>query len=136
MEAHRMVIPFIKEELPEKKLEQFLKHIEQCSDCMDELDICFTMYQAMDLLEKEDKPDYDFKRMLADSIHAARRRLFFSRVFRIGRIALIALADLLLVFCILTAAAIRQGKAAEPVFGRIWTSIYSPAVPAETETAH
>ena len=52
IEARRMVSPFVDKKLTDKETEQFLKHIEHCSDCMDELDIYFTMYKAMDTLEK------------------------------------------------------------------------------------
>ena len=36
-----------KKELSEKELEAFLHHIAHCSDCMDELDTYYTVYQAL-----------------------------------------------------------------------------------------
>ena len=68
MEARRMIMPYVKGELSDRDLEQFLKHIEQCSDCMDELDIYFTVYRVMDILDTGEKHEYDFKKMLQDSI--------------------------------------------------------------------
>ena len=42
IEARRMGTPFVDRELTDKETEQFLEHIENCSDCRDELDIYFT----------------------------------------------------------------------------------------------
>ncbi len=134
MEARRMVTPYIKGELSEKELEQFLKHIDQCSDCMDELDIYFTVYQAMDRLDAEDHPDYNFKRMLNESIHASKRRIVLSRVFRLLRTALFLLTDLLLLLCIITGIQLSQGESVEPVFQRIWLNFYGPAELIEQES--
>ncbi len=134
MEARRMVTPYIKGELSEKELEQFLKHIEQCSDCMDELDIYFTVYQAMDRLDAEDHPDYDFKKMLRESIHASKRRIVLSRTFRLMRTVLFLLTDLLLLLCIITGIRISRGQSVEPVFQRIWLNFYHPAALTEQES--
>lgn len=133
MEARRMVTPYIKGELSEKELEQFLKHIEQCSDCMDELDIYFTVYQAMDRLDAEDHPDYNFKRMLNESLHAARRRIVLSRFFRLLRTILLLLTDLLLLLCIIMGIRLSQGQSVEPVFQRIWLNFYRPEELLEQE---
>ena len=134
MEARRMVTPYIKGELSEKELEQFLKHIEQCSDCMDELDIYFTVYQAMDRLDAEDHPDYNFKRMLNESIHAAKRRIVFSRIFRLMRTALFVLTDLLLLLCVIAGIRLSQGQSVEPVFRHIWLNFYRPVELIEQES--
>ncbi len=134
MEARRMITPYVKGELSEKDLEQFLKHIEQCSDCMDELDIYFTVYQAMERLDAEDHPDYDFKRMLKESIHAARRRIVFARTFRLIRSVLLILADLLLLLAIITGIQLDRGQSAEPAFQRIWLNFYHPIQLAEQES--
>ena len=134
MEARRMVTPYIKGELSEKELEQFIKHIDQCSDCMDELDIYFTVYQAMDRLDAEDHPDYNFKRMLNESIHAAKRRIVLSRVFRLMRTVLFILTDLLLLLCIITGIRLSQGQSVEPVFQHIWLNFYRPVELIEQES--
>lgn len=36
-EARRLITAYVKKELPDRELEQFLYHVEHCSDCMDEL---------------------------------------------------------------------------------------------------
>ena len=73
MEARRMVTPFIKRELSDREAEQFLRHIEHCSDCMDELDMYFTVYKALDTLESGVHNELDFQKMLEADIYGGYR---------------------------------------------------------------
>ena len=75
-EARRMVTPYVKHELDDREMEQFLDHVEHCKDCMEELDIYFTMYQALELLESGKHQEYNFSKMLKENIRDTRRRIF------------------------------------------------------------
>ena len=41
-EAERLVMPYINGELTDAELAEFLKHIDTCEDCREELEIYFT----------------------------------------------------------------------------------------------
>ena len=119
MEARRMIMPYVKGELSDRDLEQFLKHIEQCSDCMDELDIYFTVYRVMDILDTGEKHEYDFKKMLQDSIRMSKTRIFLGRIKQIMRGILICCAELLLVISIITGIQKKIGYEDMSVFHRV-----------------
>ena len=72
-EARRLITAYVKKELPDRELEQFLYHVEHCSDCMDELDTYYTVYQALDLLDSGGCHNYDFRNMLKNEIRATKK---------------------------------------------------------------
>ena len=85
MEARRLITSFIRKELGEKEQEEFLKHVEHCADCRDELDIYFTVHRALDSLDSGSH-SYDFQNMLEEEIRAAKRGILKRKAMRIGRI--------------------------------------------------
>lgn len=102
IEARRMVTPFIKKELSDRETEQFLNHVEHCADCMDELDIHFTVYKALDTLDSGVHHEYDFRRMLNEEIRNARRRILRRKMFRALYWLVLFLTEVLLVLSIYT----------------------------------
>lgn len=99
IEAKRMVTRFVNKELPRDEAEQFLHHVEHCEDCMEELDIYYTMYKAFDMLDAGTHHEYDFKKMLVDEIHAAKRKIVVQKIFRVlGYAFVTGIAMLLLIW--------------------------------------
>lgn len=127
IEARRMVAPYVKGELSDKELEKFLKHIEQCDDCMDELDIYFTFYKAMDLLDTGEHREYDFKKMLEESLRMARRRLLMHKVSRGLKGILFCCTELLLIFCVVSGFQMSRGNLDEDIFRKVFLRINRPA---------
>lgn len=80
VEAKRMVNRFVEKKLSYQELEEFLQHVSQCEDCMDELDIYYTMHKAFDMLDTGKHQNYDFRKMLDDELHAARRAVIMHRM--------------------------------------------------------
>ncbi len=80
VEAKRLINRFVEKKLSYDELEQFLRHVEQCGDCMDELDIYYTMHKAFDMLDTGSHQNYNFKKMLDDELHAARRAVLVHRI--------------------------------------------------------
>lgn len=110
IEARRMVTPFINKELSDKETEQFLKHVEHCSDCMDELDIYFTVYRALDTLDSGAHHEYDFRKMMQEEIRSAKHGIWRRKVMRGLRGAVVVLAELLLLLSVLSGYEIRKGE--------------------------
>ena len=48
-EAERLVMPYINGSITDEELKEFLKHIETCEDCREELEIYFTVETALEL---------------------------------------------------------------------------------------
>lgn len=94
VEAKRMITRFVNKELSYGELEQFLYHVEQCQDCMEELDIYFTMYKAFDMLDTGAHQEYDFKKMLNEALHMARRTVVIHKILLMLGSAVLVLLSL------------------------------------------
>lgn len=111
MEARRMVVPFIKRELADKEAEQFLKHIEHCSDCMDELDIYFTVHKALNTLDSGAHSEYNFRKLMEEDIRSVKYGIMRRKAFRILHGFTLLLAEFLLLLSVYTGFEVRQEKA-------------------------
>ena len=125
MEARRMVTPFIKRELTDKESEQFLKHIEHCSDCMDELDIYFTVYKALDSLDSGAHHENDFRKLMEEEIRSVKRGILRRKVFRALRSATLILAELLLLLSVYTGFEVQRGETQQSTFHRAIHRLHS-----------
>lgn len=108
-EARRLITAYVKKELPDWELEQFLYHVEHCSDCMDELDTYYTVYQALDLLDSGGCHNYDFRNMLKNEIRATKRGILRRRIAGILLGILVVAAELLLAVSVYTGYEIDRG---------------------------
>lgn len=113
-----MVTPFVKRELSDKDTEQFLKHVEHCNDCMDELDIYFTMYKALDTLDSGAHHEYDFRKMLREELRMAHRTIIRHRVTHIAHGVMLVITELLLLFSLYSGIELRRGQAERTTFER------------------
>lgn len=109
-EARRMITAYVEKKLTDKELEQFLHHVEHCSDCMDELDIYFMVYQALDTLDSGVHHEFDFQKMLGNDIRMSHRRLVRKKVLGILCGALLLLTEVLLAFSVYTGFEMREGE--------------------------
>lgn len=128
-EARRMVTPFVNHELSDRETEQFLHHVEYCSDCKDELDTYFMVYRALDTLDEGNHHrENDFQKMLSEEIRSAKRGILTRRISAILRGLLIILAELLMLLCIFIGYENRSEDAGKHRFHK---AIYG--IHAETE---
>lgn len=118
MEARRMVTPYVNRTLTDEEMEVFLDHVEHCSDCMEELDIYFTMYRAMDSLDSGSHQEYNFQKMLQEDIHMAHRSIFRHRFSRGVRFALLLLTELLLIMSVFTGYEMKKVHPEQSTFQR------------------
>lgn len=108
-EARRLITAYVKRELPDRELEQFLYHVEHCSDCMDELDTYYTVYQALDLLDSGGCHDYDFRNMLKNEIRSTKKGILRRKIAAILLGVLVVTAELLLGVSVYTGYEIDRG---------------------------
>ena len=80
MEAEKMVVPYMKDELSPTELEDFLDHIKTCENCREELEIYYILQMGLRQMD-EDNDHYDLaaalERKLQISEHRVRRRHAF-----------------------------------------------------------
>lgn len=108
-EARRLITAYVKKELPDRELEQFLYHVEHCSDCMDELDTYYTVYQALDLLDSGGCHNYDFRNMLKNEIRATKKGILRRKIAGILLGILVVAAEFLLAVSVYTGYEIDRG---------------------------
>lgn len=72
------IMPFIREELPEEQLEGFMQHIDSCSECKEELEISYSIYWGLHMLQDDANDSFHIQRSLEKFLqktrdHIARR---------------------------------------------------------------
>ena len=103
IEAQQLVKPYLKKQLSDRELERFLDHVDGCPDCYDELEIYFIIYEALEDIEDTQKTEKDnFDEELKQNIRNSRRYLHVRKAYRLFRLAAIILAELLLLFTVIT----------------------------------
>ena len=96
--AESLVNSYIKRTMTIDELEQFLKHVENCPSCYDELETYYTVYFAMQRLDSDrNEETFDIKKMLKDDI---RRRHHRIRRYKLRQAVMIILILMVLGFLI------------------------------------
>ena len=70
MEAEKMVVPYMKDELSPTELEDFLDHIKTCENCREELEIYYTVSVGLRQLDSGNGV-YDITGSLEESMENA-----------------------------------------------------------------
>ena len=99
-EAESLVMPYIKNELTDEELFEFLEHIEHCPECREELEIYFTVDVGIRQLDSE-TGNYNIKGALETAIEQARERLEAVRLVKIVRYAVSTLSVMALIITVL-----------------------------------
>ena len=100
MEAEKMVVPYMKDELSPTELEDFLDHIKPCENCREELEI----HSMVDVgLKKLDEADgtYDIVGDLKRKVAESYRSLRHISTFQIASYAISTLCGMALIVMIL-----------------------------------
>lgn len=85
-ESERLVMPYINGSITDEELEGFLKHIEHCGNCREELEIYFTVDVGIRQLD-EGTGTYNIKGALETALELSRQRLHTLRLFQTARYA-------------------------------------------------
>ena len=99
-EAESLVMPYIKNELTDEELFEFLEHIEHCPECREELEIYFTVDVGIRQLDSE-TGNYNIKGALETAIEQSRERLGAVRLVKIVRYAVSTLSVMALIITVL-----------------------------------
>lgn len=99
-EAERLVIPYINGQLTDEELEEFLEHTKSCADCMEELEIYFTIEAGIMQLDSE-TGNYNIKGALEAALEQSRQRLQLIRLIKIARYAVSTVSVMALIITVL-----------------------------------
>ena len=86
MEAEKMVVPYMKDELSPTELEDFLDHIKTCDNCREELEIYFTVDVGIRQLD-EGTGTYNIKGALETALEISRQRIHTLYLLQTARYA-------------------------------------------------
>ena len=78
-EAERLVMPYINGSITDEELKEFLKHIETCEECREELEIYFTV--------DEETGTYNIKGALETALELSRQRVHTLGILETARYA-------------------------------------------------
>jgi len=96
-EAQSLIVPFIENKITDEEKEAFLHHIENCSECYDELEVYFIVFSGIRQLDGETQDISDFKGELKKYIAVQKEALEKKRhrYMRIGILATMSAVILL-----------------------------------------
>lgn len=100
MEAEKMVIHYIRDELSVAELEEFIEHIETCDNCMEELEINYMVDVGLKKLDEADGT-YDIVGDLRRKLESSANTLHRFFMFQVTRYAVETLTGLALVLVVL-----------------------------------
>ena len=100
VEAEKMVVPYMKDELSPTELEDFLDHIHTCENCREELEIHYMVDVGLKMLDEADGT-YDIVGDLKRKVAESYRTLRHISIFQITTYAVTTLGGMALVVMIL-----------------------------------
>lgn len=87
LEARKCIYEYLNGSLGEQRLRDFLDHIEECPECMEELRITHMVYSGAARLDSSEKEPLDLERDFHKSIERSRTMLMGRSGLRIARYA-------------------------------------------------
>ena len=100
VEAEKMVVPYMKDELSPTELEDFLDHIHPCENCREELEIHYMVDVGLKKLDEADGT-YDIVGDLKRKVAESYRSLRHISMFQITTYAVSTLTGMALIVMIL-----------------------------------
>jgi len=79
-EAEKKIPSFLNDELDGRGLAEFVEHIENCPDCLEELSIQFLVAEGMEQLEQGN--NFNLQEALTNKLKEADYRIHVNRILR------------------------------------------------------
>lgn len=79
MKAQSLITSFINDELNIDELEEFLEHVQSCDECMEELEVYYTLLTAMKQLDEDRLLADDFSQELKVKIDRSEEKIIHLR---------------------------------------------------------
>ena len=87
-EAGTKIVPFIKDEISNTDLDDFMMHIRHCPDCREELEIYYTVQVGIENLDSDRFDTYNLKGLFEEELKYVSSYLKWNRMFNTVRDAL------------------------------------------------
>ncbi len=99
--AQQLIKGYMEGQLSDRDLEAFLDHVAGCRKCYDELEIYFSVYHLID--DRKDDGNYNFIEKLNLRLEKSRDYLRRRLYYKIFRVVLVVLAELVLMMSVIGA---------------------------------
>lgn len=80
-EAAKLVIPYIQGQLNDTQLDRFTRHVQECSDCREELETYYIVYKGLMQLEEKEELPTNMIEALNEDLNASKQHLRNMSVF-------------------------------------------------------
>jgi hypothetical protein len=84
LEAQSNIMAFIDKKLPEDKVNDFVRHIKNCQNCSEELEIYYTLIVGTRQLDNNEELSKDFDKDLKNELQRISNRVKKARRFRVS----------------------------------------------------
>ncbi len=79
IKAQAMITPFINSKLTIKELDEFLNHIDSCSNCMEELEVYYALLTAMKQLDEDKNLSSNYSMELSEKLEKSREKVIHAK---------------------------------------------------------
>lgn len=98
IEVQRLIMPFINKELDIDQLEDFVNHVNTCSNCMEELEVYYVLLSGMKQLDEDKELSDDFHQDLMNILKQSEDHILNDKILHIRkRVILIIMITLVAV---------------------------------------
>ena len=73
--AQSLISRYLADQLGPGELEEFIRHVEACPECYEELETYFMLNRALKFLDEENGISYNLKSLLSRDLRAKKNRL-------------------------------------------------------------
>ena len=95
--AQSLINSYIEKKLTVEQLDQFLKHVENCPSCYDELETYFIVYYAMKRLDNDKEGSFNMSKLLQEDMKKRKRQVCYYRIQEMILIILILITGSIVV---------------------------------------
>lgn len=74
-EVHRLIPQYIKENIPDKLLVEFISHVRNCPSCYHELETYYMIHKAIKVLDEDCHASYDLLEMMVKDLEKKENRI-------------------------------------------------------------
>lgn len=89
-EIQSLIVPFIESQLTLEKTRLFLKHIEECEDCREELEVYYILIVGLKQLEKEPEKSMDLHAQFEELLKNTKTHVNRVRLGRFPKLVVLA----------------------------------------------
>lgn len=85
IDAQRLIVPFINNELKVNQLEEFVHHVYSCPNCMEELEVYYVLLAGMKQLDEDKELSTNFKKDLMNLLKLSQDRIIHEKFLHIKK---------------------------------------------------